>query len=157
MTQQPRPPGADLIGEVQRWLFRSGTRGVTRELGGQFRSAFGRGGSADVWESATAPPSEEAPECAWCPVCRAARLMGESGPGMAAHVAAASDALSSVVQDAMSVLGSAMAAARPPAPSAAPPPAADEPEPPGTGRGVWADAASPAAPEGPPHEPDDRG
>jgi hypothetical protein len=119
VTQQPRPPGADLIGEVQRWLFRSGARGVSRELGGQFRSAFGRGRSTDVWESATAPPSEEAPECAWCPVCRAARLMGESGPGMASHVAAASDVLASVVQDAMSVLGSAMAAARPPAPSSA--------------------------------------
>jgi hypothetical protein len=150
VTQQPRQPGTDLIGELQRWLFRSGARGMSRELGGQFRSAFGRGaGSADVWESATAVPHHEAPECAWCPVCRAARRLGESGPGLASHVAAASDALATVVQDAMSVLGSAMAAARPRA--------ADAADSPATGRGVWEEAASPTAPGGPPREPDDRG
>ena len=114
MTQQPREPGTDVIGEFQRWLVRSGARGVSRELGGQFRSAFGRGGrSADVWESATTLPQDEAPECAWCPVCRAARRLNESGPGLASHVAVASDALATVAQGAMSAFEAAMAAARP--------------------------------------------
>ena len=32
MTQQPRQPGTDLISDLQRWLVRSGARGVSREL-----------------------------------------------------------------------------------------------------------------------------
>jgi hypothetical protein len=161
VTQQPRQPGTDLISDLQRWLVRSGARGVSRELSGQFRSAFGRGaGSGDVWESATAEPHEGAPECAWCPVCRAARRLNESGPGVASHVAAASDALATVVQDAMSVFESAMAAARPRTWNGPDSPGArgrawDEPDSAGARGGVWDEAVSPAA-GGPPDEPDDR-
>lgn len=157
MTQQPRQPGTDLISDLQRWLVRSGARGVSRELSGQFRSAFGRGeGSGDVWESATAEPHVGAPECAWCPVCRAARRLNESGPGLASHVAAASDALATVVQDAMSVFESAVAAARPRTSSpGARSRAWDEPDSAGTHDGVWDEAVSPPT-GGPPGEPDDR-
>jgi hypothetical protein len=161
VTQQPRQPGTDLISDLQRWLVRSGARGVSRELSGQFRSAFGRGtGSGDVWESATAEQHEGAPECAWCPVCRAARRLNESGPGLASHVAAASDVLTTVVQDAMSVFESAMAAARPRTWDGPDSPGArgrvwDEADSAGAHGGVWDEAVSPAA-GGPPDEPDDR-
>jgi hypothetical protein len=111
VTQQ-RGSAPDPIGDFQRWLVRSGARSVSRELGGHIAGAFGLGGKpGDVWESATAPPSDEAPECAWCPVCRAARLLRVSGPGLASHVAAASDTLATLVQDAASVVESALAAA----------------------------------------------
>jgi hypothetical protein len=137
-------PGNDLIGDFQRWLVRSGARGVSRGVGGQIRTAFGRGGgSSDVWESATAMPTDEAPECAWCPVCRAARRMRESGPGLGSQMSAATDALGVVVQDAMSLFESAMAAGRQAAQPADP------------GRAGHPGPAQP--PGGPPHEPDDRG
>jgi hypothetical protein len=178
VTQQPRQPGTDLIGEFQRWLVRSGARGVSRGVGGQIRSALGRSeGSADVWERATRPPQDEAPECAWCPVCRAARRLNESGPGLSSQMAAATDAFATVAQDAMSVFEAAMAAARPVVkdeadsaasrvPNAASPaagrnaassanrvPNADSAA---TGPGVWDEAAATASPGGPPREPDDR-
>jgi hypothetical protein len=110
VTQQPREPGSDPIGDVQRWLVRSGARTVTRGLTGQLRAAFGSSQHVDVWESATTEPPE-APECAWCPICRARRRLRESGPGLASHVAAASDAVSVVMQDAMSAFETAMATA----------------------------------------------
>jgi hypothetical protein len=173
VTQQPRQPGADLIGDIQRWLVRSGARGVSRGVGGQIRSALGRSeGSGDVWERATRLPQDEAPECAWCPVCRAARRLNESGPGLSSQMAAATDAFATVAQDAMSVFEAALAAARPAAKDEAARPAAkdeakDKSESsaswvpgaasPAPARGVWEEAASPAAPEGPLSEPDDRG
>lgn len=109
MTQEPRQPASDLIGEVQRWLVRSGARGVSRGLNDQIRTALRGGGHSDVWETATA--DEEPPECAWCPICRARRRLRESGPGLASHVAAATDAVGVVMQDAMSAFEAAVAAA----------------------------------------------
>jgi hypothetical protein len=179
VTEEPRQPGTDLIGEFQRWVFRSGARGMTRGVSGQIRSALGRSqGSGDVWERATTLPQDEAPECAWCPVCRAARRLNESGPGLSSQMAAATDAFATVAQDAMSMFEAAMAAARPVVKDAARPPASgarpagtsppagasstgrgtrdEEASPPATGRGVWDEAVSPAA-EGSPREPDDRG
>ena len=112
MAQEPRGPGPDPVGDFQRWLVRSGARSMTRELGGHIAGAFGLGGrSGDVWESATAPAPTEAPECDWCPVCRAARRLRVSGPGLASQVAAASDALATMVQDALGVVESALSAA----------------------------------------------
>ena len=75
MTQ---PGGSgDLIGDFQRWLLRSGARGMSRELADQVRAALGKNQSTgDVWETATTHPvPAEAPECAWCPLCRAARIV----------------------------------------------------------------------------------
>jgi hypothetical protein len=111
MTQQPSRSGPDPIGDFQRWLVRSGTRSVSREVSGHLRSVLGRGdGPADVWDSATRPAEQEAPECAWCPLCRAARVLRESGPGVSAQVAMATDVLTGLVQDAMSAVESALAA-----------------------------------------------
>jgi hypothetical protein len=174
VTQQPSRSGPDLIGDLQRWLVRSGARGVSREVSDQLRSVLRRSeGPVDVWERATTAPADEAPECAWCPICRAARALKESGPGVTSQVAAATDALATVAQDTLAAFESALASAnrtaKPDAgPAQSPPPSpspssatsadvteqgpadvteqgpADEPEPTGP-------------PEGPPDEPDDRG
>ena len=110
MTQ---PGGSgDLIGDFQRWLLRSGARGMSRELTDQVRAALGKNQSTgDVWETATTEPvPADAPECAWCPLCRAARIVREAKPGRDKRVAAVGDALTNVVQDAVSVLEAALAA-----------------------------------------------
>jgi hypothetical protein len=106
-----RQPGSDPIGELQRWLVRSGARSVSRQLGDQVRTALGGSNSThgDVWESATA--DHEAPECQWCPICRARRRLRESGPGLSSTVAAAGDAVSVVLQDAVTAFEAAVAAA----------------------------------------------
>ena len=102
----------DLIGDFQRWLLRSGARGMSRELADQVRAALGKNQSTgDVWEAATTQPvPADAPECAWCPLCRAARIVREAKPGRDKRVAAVGDALTTVVQDAVSVLEAALAA-----------------------------------------------
>lgn len=110
MTQ---PGGSgDLIGDFQRWLLRSGARGMSRELTDQVRAALGKNqATGDVWETATTQPvPADAPECAWCPLCRAARIVREAKPGRDKRVAAVGDALTTVVQDAVSVLEAALAA-----------------------------------------------
>ena len=168
MTQEPSRSGQDPIGDFQRWIFRSGARGLSREVTDQFKSALGRsGGPADVWARATAPPPTEAPECAWCPFCRAARVLRESGPGVSSQMAAASEAMTVLAQDTLSFFESALAATGRAAAKAT---AGPGQAPPGT---VWADVTdqdagetqqdageepeSPAPPEGPPNEPHDRG
>ena len=174
MTQEPSRSGQDPIGDFQRWLVRSGARSVSREVGDQIRSMLGRGGGpADVWARATSPHADEAPECAWCPFCRAARVLRESGPGVSSQMAAAGEAVGVLARDALSVVESALAATG----RAAKAGAGQEPAPSGS---VWADvtAADPGEPApdpgepapdlaeepesagpagGPPHEPDDRG
>jgi hypothetical protein len=143
VTDPARQQGSDPIGEFQRWLVRSGARSVTRQLSGQIRTALGGGRppTADVWETATSD-YDEAPECAWCPICRARRRLRESGPGLSSGVAAAADAVGVVMQDAMSAFEAAVgAAARQTRPRTAPPP------PPGE---VWDEATDqPAAPAEP--------
>ena len=105
-----RQSGSDPIGELQRWLIRSGARSVTRQLGDQVRTALAAGNThGDVWENATA--DHEAPECQWCPICRARRRLRESGPGLSSSVAAAGDAVSVVLQDAAAAFEAAVAAA----------------------------------------------
>jgi hypothetical protein len=111
MTQEPSRSGQDPIGDFQRWIVRSGARSVSREVSDQIRSALGVGGGpADVWAKATVPPADEAPECAWCPVCRAARVLRESGPGVSSQMSAAGEAIGVLARDAMSVFESALAA-----------------------------------------------
>jgi outer membrane biosynthesis protein TonB len=75
---------AGLASEVQRWLIRTSAKTMRDELGGQVKKAF-RGqeppSADDVWSTVTTePPSAvgEAPECAWCPVCRAARRLAQA-------------------------------------------------------------------------------
>ncbi len=122
MSGDDRSPGSDPIGDFQRWLVRSSARRMGKELKGQARRAFGGSPDrGDVWEVATTePPPEEAPECAWCPVCRAARKFRQSGPGFASQVAGASDTLMNVAQDTLSAF-EAMLSGRPPGAGAQPP------------------------------------
>jgi hypothetical protein len=86
---------------------------MRRELGGQVRRTLGGGRQqttkADVWDTATheiPPEVGESPECQWCPICRAARRMRESGPGIGGQLSSAGDAVASVVQDAISAVDS---------------------------------------------------
>jgi hypothetical protein len=111
VTQEPSRSGQDPIGDFQRWLVRSGARSVSREVSDQIRSMLGVGGApADVWAKATVPPASEAPECAWCPICRAARALRDSKPGVGSQMAAAGEAVGGLARDAMSVFESAVAA-----------------------------------------------
>jgi hypothetical protein len=159
-ARRARPPrsssSVDLTGDIQRWLIRSGARSMRRELGDQFRKAWtGQRAEptdpADIWNTATTEPPpdlSEAPECAWCPVCRAARRIRESGPGLGGQLAGAGDAVAAAVQEAMTAFD-AVLSAKPrtePAGGSARPARADPPEAPAAG----------APPEGPHHEPDDR-
>ena len=146
-----RPPGSDLVDGFQRWLIRSSARSMRRELTGQFRRTFSGGPaqSGDVWSTATTepPPEEprEAPECAWCPICQAARRIRESGPGLGGQLAGVGDAVATAVQEALSAFDSVLsmrprtdpAGGRSSSPTSAP--------------------AAGALPEGPDREPDDRG
>jgi hypothetical protein len=85
---------------------------MRKEISGQVRRTFGgnqRAGSSDVWDTATneiPPEVGESPECQWCPICRAARRMRDSGPGLGGHLSGAGDAVASAVQDAVSALDS---------------------------------------------------
>jgi hypothetical protein len=153
MTQQTQPPRPDPIGDFQRWLMKSGAKGLGREVRGNLRKTFGRPSGEDVWSQATREDPDEPPECEWCPICRAARKYRDStGPGVGGHLTGAGDAFASVVSDAFSAFESALSVVRPPAaPSGKPAPArpspAPEPEP--------AAAAGPAAVAGPAGAPDE--
>jgi hypothetical protein len=111
-----RNAGPDITGEIQRWLIRSGARNMRRELTGQFRKTFNRAEQDNVWGVATTEPppgpSGEAPECAWCPVCRAARRIRESGPGVGGHLAGAGDVVAAAVQEALSAFDAVLSSGR---------------------------------------------
>jgi hypothetical protein len=146
VTENNRSSGSDPIGDFQRWLMRSSAKNLTREIKGTVRRTLGGNqDNGDVWGTATTEPPQtagEAPECAWCPVCRAARRFRDSGPGLASHAAAAGDALLSVAQDTISAFEATLSTR---------PPGTGHNSPAGTG---WPDqpttrpAAQPAA-----HEP----
>ena len=105
MTNDSRQQGNDPVGDFQRWLMRSGARGLGKEVRGNIRKTFGYGdaGRDDVWGSATSEPEggEHPPECEWCPLCRAARKMKDSGPGLSSHLSSAGDAFASVMREAV--------------------------------------------------------
>jgi hypothetical protein len=106
-------PGADMLSDFQRWLIRSSAKNMRKEISGQVRRTFGggRSESGDVWDTATTeipPEVGEAPECQWCPICRAARRMRESGPGLGDHLLSAGDAVAAVVQDALGAVDSVL-------------------------------------------------
>ena len=132
MTERDGQAGGGPVGDLQRWLMRSGARSVGRELTDQIRRALGQGDAGqrggDVWEVATTrsgDDSGEAPECAWCPVCRAARRLRQSGPGLGTHIAEAGDALAAVVQEAYLAFEAAVKAQQRPSGEAQEPPAED--------------------------------
>jgi hypothetical protein len=105
-----------MLSEFQRWLIRSSARNMRKEIGGQVRKTFsgGRTESANVWDVATTEiPAEvgEAPECQWCPICRAARQLRESGPGIGGHISGAGNAVASAVQDAINAFDTVLSKA----------------------------------------------
>ena len=122
-------PGSDPIGDFQRWLMRAGARSVTREVSERVKStvgaATGRSGKkADVWDTATTEdPTDEPPECQWCPICRAARRARDGSvpaAGLSGQFAGAADALAGLTRDAFSLFESAMRTP-PPRPSGSAP------------------------------------
>lgn len=103
--RQAPPPGTDLLNNFQRWLIRSSARSARRQIEDSVRRTIksARAEPEDPWGVATTePPPDltESPECAWCPICRAARRMRESGPGLSS----VSDTVAAAVQDAFGAL-----------------------------------------------------
>jgi hypothetical protein len=104
---------AGLAGEIQRRLIRASARNMRDELGGQVKKAFrgSREDAADAWATATTEPphaADEPPECAWCPLCRTARLIaharagtdGRGGP----RLSDAADMMAGAMRDALAGL-----------------------------------------------------
>jgi hypothetical protein len=123
-------PGSDPIGDFQRWLMKAGARSLGRDVAGRVKSTLGGGGGAkndDVWDTATTEePTDEPPECQWCPICRAARRYRDSGGSGAGQFAGVGDTLAGLTRDAFSLFDAALRASQRPAPPAsggAPPPA----------------------------------
>jgi hypothetical protein len=149
--------GGDVLSDLQRWLLRSGAKSVRREIEGQVRRTFNGGGRAergDVWGTATTEPPPhvgESPECLWCPICRAARRMRDSGPGLGSQLSSAPSVVASAVQDAIVAFDAVLSRSAPAAGQERP---ADTS--PASGPAGPADSASDEA-EGPRDEPGDRG
>jgi len=121
---------ADMANEVQRWLIKQSARNMRDEFSDQMKKAL-RGPApsqpTDVWETATTEPPDAAsqpPECAWCPICRAARRMAQAqiagqsgssakpgsgagpgvGVGVSSTLAGATDAIVGAARDALTGL-----------------------------------------------------
>jgi len=112
-------PGSDPIGDFQRWLMKAGARSLTRDVADRVKSTLGGGNSgnsgnsrAGVWETATTEaPTDEPPECQWCPICRAARRARDSGgssAGFGEQLAGVGDALAGLTRDAFSLFETAL-------------------------------------------------
>lgn len=118
-------PGSDPIGDFQRWLMKAGAKSIGREVAGRVKSTIGGGGGgggaskADVWETATTEePTDEPPECQWCPICRAARRYRDSGGTGGSQFAGVGDTLAGLTRDAFSLFDAALRASQRPAPPA---------------------------------------
>jgi hypothetical protein len=109
-TSDQQGKGVDVFGDLQRWFIRQSAKNMRREISGQVRRKLGGSQpSSDVWDTATneiPPEVGESPECQWCPICRAARRMRDSGPGIGGQLSGAGDVVASAVQDAISALDS---------------------------------------------------
>jgi len=132
---------AGLASEIQRWLIRTSARNMRDELGDQVKKAFRGSGedAADPWATATTEPphaADEAPECAWCPLCRAARRIAQARAAAGGHsgpkLSDAADMMAGAMRDAFASLDSILSY-RPgepePPPSASHPPAPEPPRP----------------------------
>jgi hypothetical protein len=127
---------------------------VSREVAERVKSTVGGGARrkhADVWDTATTePPGGEAPECQWCPICRAARRYRDSGGSggatdLGSQLAGVSDALAGLTRDAFSLFESAVRTQQRPAGQSSAPGAQKAPGAPG---------ASANGPEGGPERPE---
>jgi hypothetical protein len=99
-----------VFGDLQRWFIRQSAKNMRNQISGQVRRTLGGSREpSDVWDTATneiPPEVGESPECQWCPICRAARRMRDSGPGIGDQISGAGDVVASAVQDAISALDS---------------------------------------------------
>jgi hypothetical protein len=143
------------LDDFQRRLAIAGARGLGQQVAGQFGRTL-RGGSKDVWETATTEPVDasagNAPECAWCPICRAIRMARDSNPDMASRVGETAGALMSAAHDVVAAVDAALSR-RPAAQSSSPPPGGpvrlDEPSAPaGHGSATQEPPGAPASPDG---------
>jgi hypothetical protein len=127
------------LDDLQRRLAIAGARGLGQQVAGQFGRTV-RGGRQDVWETATTEPVDasagNAPECAWCPVCRAIRMARDSNPDMAGRVGETAGALMSAAHDVVAAVDAALSRKPPaqPGPPPGAPPRSASPDAP-TGRG----------------------
>jgi hypothetical protein len=115
-------PGSDPIGDFQRWLMRTGAKSIGRDVASRVKSTIGGGsgaGQGDVWDTATTEePTDEPPECQWCPICRAARKYRDSGGSTATiggQFAGVGDTLAGLTRDAFGLFDAAMRASQRPA------------------------------------------
>ena len=110
-----------LASEMQRWLIKTGAKSVRDEFSGQVRGQVRRAfrGSdskqGDAWSTATNEPpqaADEAPECAWCPVCRAARRISQArsgGNGRSGPILSdAADVVAAAIRDALAGIDAIM-------------------------------------------------
>jgi hypothetical protein len=99
-----------VFGDLQRWFIRQTAKNMRNQISGQVRRTLGgTRPTSDVWDTATneiPPEVGESPECQWCPICRAARRMRDSGPGIGGQISGAGDVVASAVQDAIGALDS---------------------------------------------------
>jgi hypothetical protein len=115
-------PGSDPVGDFQRWLMRTGAKSIGRDVASRVKSTIGGGGGGakqgDVWETATTEePTDEPPECQWCPICRAARRYRDTGSTatLGGQFAGVGDTLAGLTRDAFGLFDAAMKASQRPA------------------------------------------
>src|SRR6266568_7596087 len=106
------------LDDLQRRLAMAGARSLGQGFANQVSKTV-RGDSTDVWETATEEAAAgvvpaDAPECAWCPVCRAIRMARESSPDLAGRVGETAEALVSAAYDVAGAIDAALS--RKPAP-----------------------------------------
>ena len=110
MSEQP---GSDPFGDFQRWLMKAGARSITRDVTDRVKSTWAAARPRRTPTSGTRRPApdRQAPECQWCPICRAARRAKDwsgSSAGFSGQFAGAADALAGLTRDAFSLFESAM-------------------------------------------------
>jgi hypothetical protein len=109
------------LDDLQRRIAVAGARGLGQGFANQVGTAI-RGEKADVWETATreaeaGAAAGDAPECAWCPVCRAIRIARGSSPELAGRISTTADVMMSAAQDLVTAVDAALARMnKPPAP-----------------------------------------
>jgi hypothetical protein len=115
-TESWEQRAAGMANDIQRWLIKKSARNMRDELGGQVKKAL-RGSerkTGDSWATATTEPphaADEAPECAWCPVCRAARRLAQARSGAdtrggGPRVSDAADVMAGAMRDALAGIDS---------------------------------------------------
>ncbi|MGE5285995.1 MAG: hypothetical protein ACM3ML_02100 [Micromonosporaceae bacterium] len=112
------------LDDLQRRIALASARSLGQGVASQVGKTI-RGEKTDVWETATKEAAAgtapgDAPECAWCPVCRAIRMARESNPDLASRVSVTADAVMSAAHDLVAAVDAALS--RGPKPPAAPVP-----------------------------------